>query len=196
MRKLTIVLTLGMFGIGTLGAQQMPTREQQIAAATLALPEAYRAAATVQSISADLKITELRRGTGPMVCSIIQPGAKSFPAYCLGRVYDACFYRQNQLQAELSRSGKPAGAAELKAALHKEIESGRIEPPTRPAVGFMMCGPARAFDWNTNTPSEQVKHWETIQIPNARARACRFPAAAPRMADRGSWPRALRARTS
>ncbi|HYB32471.1 MAG TPA: hypothetical protein VED45_03485 [Steroidobacteraceae bacterium] len=165
--------------------QQMPTEEQQIAAATLALPEAFRAEAGVQSISADLKITQLRKGTGSMVCSIIQPGAKNFLAYCQDRVYDAYFYRQSQLQAELSRNGKPPAGADLKAALQKEIESGRIEAPTRPAVGFMMGGPARAFDWNTNTPSREVKHWETIQIPNATGASLSLPNSRP--ANGGPW---------
>jgi hypothetical protein len=165
--------------------QQMPTKEQQIAAATLALPEAFRAEATVQSISADLKITELRKGTGSMVCSIIQPGAKNFLAYCLDRVYDSYFYRQSQLQDELRRKGKPAGGAELRAALQKEIESGRIKPPSRPAVGFMMGGPAKAFDWSTNTPSVAIKHWETIQIPNATGASLSLPNSRP--ANGGPW---------
>jgi hypothetical protein len=169
---------------GTAGLQ-MPTKQQQIAAATLALPEAFRAAATVQSISADLKITELRKGTGSMVCSIIQPGAKNFLAYCLDRVYDAYFYRQTQLQAELRRNGKRAGGAALKAALQREIESGRLEPPIRPTVGFMMGGPAKAFDWNTNTPSGEVKHWETIQIPNVTGASLSLPNSRP--ANGGPW---------
>ena len=165
--------------------QQMPTREQQIAAATLALPEAFRAEATVQSVSGDQKITELRKGTSSMVCSIIEPGSKNFLAYCLDRAVDAYFYQQTQLQHELKRGGKPEGGTEFKAALQKEIESGRIKPPTSPSVGFMMGGPAKAFDWNTNTPSAEIKRWETIQIPNATGASLSLPNSRP--ANRGPW---------
>jgi hypothetical protein len=165
--------------------QQMPTKEQQIAAATLALPEAFRAQATVQSISADLRITALRKGASSMVCSIIQPGTKNFLAYCIDRVYEAYFYRQNQLEAELGRNGKAPSSAEMKAALQKDFESGRLEPLTRPAVGFMMGGPAKAFDWNTNTPSGEIKHWETIQVPNATGASLSLPNSRP--ANGGPW---------
>ena len=120
-----------------------------------------------------------------MICSIIEPGAKRFLAYCEDRVYAAYFYRQSQLLAELRRDGKPPGAAELKAALQRDIQSGRLEAPTQPAVGFIMSGPARAFDWNTNTPSREVKHWETIQIPNATGASLSLPNSRP--ANGGPW---------
>jgi hypothetical protein len=185
MKKLTLVVALTTLGVANLAAQQMPTKEQQIAAATLALPEAFRAEATVQSISADLKITELHKGSSSMVCSIIEPGSKNFLVYCLDRDCDAYFYRQSQLQQELSRDGKPAGEAEFNAALQEEIKSGRIKPPTRPSVAFMMSGPAKAFDWNTNTPSGEIKHWEAIQIPNATGASLSLPNSRP--ANGGPW---------
>jgi hypothetical protein len=183
MQKLTIVLALGILGTANGVAQQLPTREQQIAAATLPLPEAFRAQAIVQSISADLKITELRKGTGPMVCSLIQPGTKGFLAYCLDRVYDAYFYRQSQLEAELGRNGKPADGAQVQAALRKEIDSGRVALPTRPAVSFMVS--ARTFDWKTSTPSGEVRHRETIQLPNATGASLSLPSS--RTASGGPW---------
>jgi hypothetical protein len=172
-------------GTANLAAQQMPTKEQQIAAATLALPEPFRALATVQSISADLKITTLRKGTSSMVCSIVEPGSKNFLAYCLDRVVDAYFYRQDQIQQELKRSGKPEDGAEFKAAVQKEIESGGIKPPTVPSVAFMMGGPASAFDWSTNTPSKGIKHWEAVQIPNATGASLSLPSSRPEKG--GPW---------
>jgi hypothetical protein len=183
--RLTIVLALTTLGVANLTGQQMPTSQQQIAAATLVLPEAFRAEAGVQSISADLKITELRKGANSMVCSMIQPGSETFLAYCVDRGYDAFLFRQTQLQHELSKNGKPADAAEFKAALQKEIESGRIKPPTRPTVGFVMRGPAKAFDWNTNTPSAEIKHWEIITVPNATGASLSLPSSKP--ADGGLW---------
>jgi hypothetical protein len=185
MTKLTIVLALTTIGVANLTGQQMPTKEQQIAGATLVLPEAFRAEATVQSISADLKITELRKGTNSMVCSIIQPGSETFLVHCFDRGYDAFFFRQTQLQHELSKNGKPGDEAEFKAALQREIESRRIKPPTSPAVGFAMRGPAKAFDWNTNTPSGEIKHWEMIMIPNATGASLSLPSSKP--ANGGPW---------
>jgi hypothetical protein len=185
MMKLSIVLAVTTLGVATLTGQQMPTPQQQIAAATLALPEAFRAGAAVQSISADLKITELRQGTNSMVCSIISPGSETFAAHCFDRDYDAFSFRHSQLQRELSKNGKPPDATEFKAAIRKEIESGRMKPPTHPAVGFQMRGPAKAFDWDTNTPSAEIKRWEMIMIPNATGASLSLPSSKP--ANGGPW---------
>ena len=183
--RVTTVLALTTLGVANLSGQQMPTREQQIAAATLVLPEAFRAGAAVQSISADAKITELRKGTSSMVCSIIQPGSEDFLVYCLDRGWDAFFSRESQLEHELSKNGKPADGAEFKAALQREIESGRVKAPAYPAVGFAMRGSAKAFDWNTHTPSGEIKHWEMIQIPNATGASLSLPSSKP--ANGGLW---------
>lgn len=186
--RLAIVSALWMLAVAHLTGQQapqMPTREQQIAAATLVLPEAFRAEATVRSISADAKTTELRKGANSMVCSIVQPGSESLLVYCLDRGYDAFFFRQDQLERELSKDGRPADSAALKAAMQKEIESGRVKPPAYPAVGFAMRGPAKAFDWNTSTPSAEIKHWEMIQIPNATGASLSLPNSKP--GNGGLW---------
>jgi len=182
--KLFTLLVVAAAGVANLAAQ-MPTREQQIAAATLPLPAAYRAGATIQSISDDLKVTELRKGTNSMVCSIIRPGSEFFYAHCFEKDYEAMSFRQAQLRRELGKDGKPATPAAVDAAFHKEIESGRIKVPVRPAVGFQMRGPAKAFDWNTNKPSAEIEHWEMVMIPNATGASLMLPNSKP--ADGGPW---------
>lgn len=181
MKKLTIVLALGIFGSANLVAQQVPSKEQQIAAATLPLAEGFRAAASVRSISADLKVITLRKGTGSMVCSIIEPEGKTYLAYCEDGIYAAYFYRQSQLQAELGKSGKPADVAQVKAAMQKEMESGRLTRPTRPAIGFMLR--SKTFNWNTNTPSADAEHWETIQVPDATGASLALPSSRVKMGE-------------
>lgn len=94
MTKLCILLAVTTLGVANLAAQQMPTTEQQIAAATLPLPEAYRAGATVESISTDLNATELRKGANSMVCSITRPGSENFHAACFEKGYAALLFRQ------------------------------------------------------------------------------------------------------
>ena len=185
MLKLLIVLAVTTLGVANLTAQHVPTTEQQIAAATLPLPEAYRAGATIQSISADLKITELRTGTNSMVCSVIRPGSETFFVHCFERAYDALSKRRAQLGQELRKNGKPADATAISAALQKEIESGRIKVPVSAAVGFQMRGPANAFDWNSNTPSKEITRWEMIMIPNATGASLSLPNSRPK--DGGPW---------
>jgi hypothetical protein len=182
--KLSTLLAVAAAAVANLAAQT-PTREQQIAAATLPLPAAYRAGATIQSISDDLKVTELRKGTNSMVCSIIRPGSEFFYAHCFEKGYEAMSLRQAQLRRELGKDGKPANQATVDAALQKEITSGRIKLPERPAVGFQMRGPAKAFDWNTNTPSAEIKHWEMVMIPNVTGASLMLPNSKP--ADGGPW---------
>ncbi len=177
--KFISLLTTIVLGAANVAAQQIPTKEQQIAAATLPLPEAYRAEAAVQSISADRKITELRKGTNSMVCSIVRPGSKIFYVRCFEKDYQPLISREFQLRQELDENGKPADMDTVGAALGKEIESGRIKVPVRPSVGFQMRGPATAFDWNTNAPSAGIDRWEMIMIPNATGVSLSLPSKRP-----------------
>lgn len=185
MLMLSIVLAVTALGVANLAGQEMPSMEQQIAAATLPLPEAFRAGAAVQRISANLEITELRKGSNSMICSIIQPGSETFAAHCFEREYDAFAFRHYQVQHELTKNGKALDQAEFRAAIKKEIESGRLKAPTRSTVGFQMRGPAKAFDWSTNTPSGEIKHWEMIMISNATGASLSLPNSKP--ANGGPW---------
>jgi hypothetical protein len=183
--KSLVFLAVATFCVANLAAQPMPTKEQQIAAATLPLPEAYRAGAAVQSISADRKTTELRKGTNSMVCSIDHRRSETFYAYCFEKDYVALSLRGAQLHDELGKDGKPADAAAVSEALKKEIESGRLKVPAHPAVGFQMRGPAKAFDWNTNTASGEIGRWEMVMIPNATGASLYLPNSRP--AKGGPW---------
>lgn len=176
---LNLLLVAAAIGVANLTAQQIPTKEQRIAAATLPLPEAYRAGAAVQSISADLKVTELRKGTNSMVCTIVPPGSETFAVHCFEKSFEALESRVAQLRQELGKNGKPADAATGRAALQKEIESGRVKLPTHTSVGFQMRGPAKAFDWNTNTAAAEIERWEMIMIPNATGASLNLPASKP-----------------
>src|SRR4051812_28007958 len=63
-------------------AEGQPTREQQIAAALLPLPEAYRATATVVVYDTSDKLITLRKGTGDIICEGDRPGNDFFTASC------------------------------------------------------------------------------------------------------------------
>jgi hypothetical protein len=107
-------------------------------------------------------------------------GLHAFPAWrgnvrCLEKSYDAVFERQIQLRRELGKDGKPADASTANAAVRKEIDAGRLKNPTRSAVGFQMRGPAKAFNWNTNTASAEIEKWEMIMVPNATGASLSLP---------------------
>ena len=183
-RPVIILAVAGALAVNST-AQNTPTKDQQIAAATLPLPEAYRAGATVQSVSADFKTTELRKGTTSMVCTIIRPGSENFFAHCFDQDYEALGRRAAELHQELVKEGKPADGAAVLAALKKETDAGKIKVPTHSAVGFQMRGPDKAFDWTTNTPSKEIKHWEMVMIPYATGASLALPNKRP--ADSGPW---------
>lgn len=48
-----------------------------------------------------------------------------------------------------------------------------------------MRGPAKAFDWNSNTPSAEIKRWEMVMIPYATGASLSLPTSRP--ADAGPW---------
>ncbi len=188
MMKLYIVLAVTALGVANLTGQQMPTKEQQIAAATLPLPEGVRAGASVQTIAEDGKVTELRKGTNSMVCSI-SPGSEEkaalFAVHCFEKEYNAMSQWLAQARRDLTKNGQPPDEATLMAAFRKDVASGRVKAPSQPSVGFQMRGPAKAFDWKTNTPTAEIRRWEMIMIPNVTGAQLNLPNSRPK--DRGLW---------
>jgi len=71
------------------------------------------------------------------------------------------------------------------AEFRKGVASGAIKAPSRPTIGFQMRGPAKAFDWDTNTPATQIARWEMIMIPNATGAELNLPNSKPK--DGGLW---------
>ena len=126
MRQVTrFLLTLGMVApiASRVTAQSAaPSNEAQIAAAVLALPEEFRASATVLSI-AQYPTTVLRQGTGPMICLADDPKEARFHVACYHKDLDPFMARGRELRA------RGVVADSINPIRNAEVSSGKIPMP-------------------------------------------------------------------
>lgn len=101
----------------------------QIAAAVSALPEEFRAAATVLGYAdANAKLASLRAGTGPFICLADDPKDERFHVACYHNSLEAFMARGRELRA----SGVQGPGVD--SVRFVEINSGRLIMPKQPAA--------------------------------------------------------------
>ena len=111
----------------------------QIASAISALPEEFRATATVLGYaSASSKLDELRRGTGPYICLADDPSDDRFHVACYHSSLEAFMARGRELRAQK--------VANVDSARYAEIEAGKLKMPSQPAALYSLTGKPEAFD--------------------------------------------------
>jgi hypothetical protein len=162
--------------LSCVSAEQQPTPEQQIAAALLPLPEAYRATATVVVYDVNDKLITLRKGSGDMVCEGDRPGNDSFTASCYHESAFRINARMRELRRELGLTTNGEDTVrKLTDAVNKEIREGKLSLPTRPSIGFRLAGPLKAFNWEKNEASREIERWEMIIVPNITGKDLSLP---------------------
>jgi hypothetical protein len=118
----------------------LPTPDQQVAAAVLALPEGMRAGATVLGYRTAGKLVTLRQGTNGMICLADDPSDDRFHVACYAASMDPFMARGRALRAE----GVPA--AQLDTVRFREVREGKLRVPTAPAALWSLSGPATSWD--------------------------------------------------
>ncbi len=148
---LTAVLATG-------AAAQTMSKDQQIAEAVKAAPEALRAGATVVSYDAKGDPVVLREGNNGIVCTPNRQ-TTSYSVNC----YGAALRAQRDFEAKERASGKDAKAqaADLKAAM----ASGQLKPPPTGTAMYMLMGQSEA----------SAKGMWVVLVPNMTAEATGLP---------------------
>lgn len=147
-----------------------PSVAAQVAAAVLALPEEFRADATVLSI-ASYPTTVLRQGTGPMICLADDPGQANFHVACYHKDLDPFMARGRELRA------KGTHADSVNPIRNAEVESGKLPMPRQGALWQLFAAPD-SMDWATNTP-RGVRALYVVYMPGATTESTGIPATAP-----------------
>ena len=120
-----------------------PDQQRAVAEAVAALPEEFRATASVrarQEGRADL--VELRRGDGPYICLTDDPTDDRFHVACYHASLDPFMARGRELRAE----GMTTGVDSVRFA---EVAAGRLAMPTQPAALYSLSGDSVSFDDST-----------------------------------------------
>jgi hypothetical protein len=138
------------------------TVEQQVAVAVLPLPADMRAGATVLGYGADGKLTELRKGTGGMTCLAPNRGVPRFHVACYHNSLEPFMARGRALRT----SGVTGDAVD--SARFREIKSGKLAMPRRPAALYSLTGDWTTLDVATLT-TKGARPLFVIYIPFATA---------------------------
>ena len=121
------------------------TSEQQVAAATLALPAELRPAATVLGYDAAGKLGQLRAGTNGMICLAPNPAVPRFQSACYHESLEPFMARGREL-----RAGGVTGD-KVDTVRFAEAKAGKLALPKGPAVLYQLFGAPGAYDVATNT---------------------------------------------
>ena len=121
------------------------TADQQVAAATLALPVELRANATVLGYDAGGKLGRLRAGTNGMICLAPNPASPRFQSACYHESLEPFMARGRELRAH-GVTGDQVDTVRF-----AEAKAGTLALPKGPAVLYQLFGAPGAYDPVTNT---------------------------------------------
>lgn len=123
---------------------QLPTADQQVAAAVLALPESMRGGATVLGYRAGGTLSELRKGGNGMTCLADDPESPAFHVACYHESLEPFMARGRALRAQGVKGGM------VDSTRFKEIKEGTLRMPSTPAALYSLSGAAGSWDPATN----------------------------------------------
>src|SRR6185503_1800272 len=163
MRALTMGLALAAVSIA--GAQQkpIPTADQQIAAAVMALPESFRADATVMGWTKQGgKLEVLRQGRNGMNCLAQFAVQKTFHVSCYHEGLEPFMLRGRQLREQGITVPEKVDSVR-----YKEVAEGKLKMPVSGAL-YQLYGSETSWDPATGKLSA-VTPLFVMYIPGATA---------------------------
>lgn len=131
--KTLSILSLSLF-VSACAFAQIPSPEDQIAAAVQAGPEEQRADATVLGYNAEGELIELRKGSNQLVCLADNPNKDGFNAACYHSSLADFMARGRALKAE----GK--SRQEVSDIREAEAKAGSLNMPEKPATLHVLYG--------------------------------------------------------
>ncbi|SMD38982.1 hypothetical protein SAMN04488029_3983 [Reichenbachiella faecimaris] len=125
------------------GFAQVPSAEDQIAAAVQAGPEEQRAEATVLGYNMGGQLVELRKGTNQLICLADDPNKAGFNAACYHSSLADFMARGRALKAE----GK--SRQEISDIREAEAKAGTLLMPKKPATLHVLYGKEAVYNTET-----------------------------------------------
>lgn len=148
---------------------QVPTGEEQIAAATLPLPDGMRSDAAVIGWNDSGERADLREGTNGMICIADEPGDERFRVVCYPQALHPLLSRSR----ELRRQGLEEEERDRR--LEEAVEAGEVILPRQPAVLHIVNGPSGSYDPDTGQLGDGASRIQIIFTPYQTAEAMGLP---------------------
>lgn len=148
---------------------QVPNDDEQIASATLPLPDEMRVDAAVIGWNDSGERIDLRRGTNGMICIADEPGDDRFRVECYAESLHPLLSRSRELREQGLEE------EERERRLEEAVNAGEIALPGQPAVLHMVDGPAGSYDPTTRQVSDDASRLQIIFTPYQTAAAMGLP---------------------
>ena len=143
----------------------LPSAEEQIAQATLPLPNDLRASATVLGYaSVDGALTSLRDGSGGMVCLANNPKQTRWHVACYHKSLEPFMARGRELRTQ-GVTGDQVDSVRF-----REAKSGKLRLPTEPALLYSLTGDRDAYDAATKS-APKARPLFVVYMPNATSQS-------------------------
>jgi len=149
-------------------AQNIPTKELQIATAVLASPEALREKATVYGYSEKGDFIVLRKGENEMVCLSDDPNQAGLNVSCYHKDLEPFMARGRDLKKE----GK--SFQEIFDIREQEVKSKKLFMPTQPTTLFVFSAKEEQFNRTTGEVKDGNLRY-VVYIPFATAESTGLP---------------------
>jgi hypothetical protein len=163
MMKYTVIAAALIAAAPAAAQRALPTVEQQVATAVVALPELMRANATVMGWrTAGGKLEVLRQGTNGMICLAQFAVEENFHVSCYHEGMDPFMARGRQL-----REQGITVPAKLDSIRYAEVRDGKIKMPTQAAL-YQVFGNKNSWDAVTGKLTD-TRSLFVVYIPGATA---------------------------
>jgi hypothetical protein len=146
----------------------IPDKENQIAAAVLAAPEDQRAGATVLGYDRNGKLVTLRPGSNNLICTADDPKQQGFGCACYHKDLEAFMARGRELREQ----GKSHG--EIFDIREQEAKAGTLKMPEQPTTLHLLEGADSKYDPATGKVAG-ANYRYVVYIPWATAESTGLP---------------------
>lgn len=148
----------GLYRASALGAAEVPTRDIQIVAATLAAPADLRDGAVVLGYNQQGELVKLREGKNELLCIANDPSKTSFTVTCYHRDLEPYMARGRELLAQ-KVTGQNRNEIRW-----KEIAEAKLAMPREPRTMYVLSG--TGFDSSSGNVTDPYLRW-VIYLPYA-----------------------------
>ena len=149
-------------------AQNIPSKEVQLASALLAAPEEDRAEATVKGYDQAGNFITLKKGTNKLICLTDNPNQEGFNAACYHKDLEIFMARGRELKAQ----GKDRG--QIFQMREEEAKAGKLKMPDHPSALHILSGSDGKYNATTGKV-ENVTLRYVVYIPWATAESTGLP---------------------
>jgi hypothetical protein len=157
---------------------QVPNRDQQIAAAVQAAPEDDRADCTVMGYDRDTVLVTLREGSNSLICLADDPRRSGFQVVCYHKDLEPFMSRGRSLRTE----GKTS--QEIFDIREQEAKAGTLMMPEQPTTLHLLEGKEGHFD-EASGEVKNANYRYVVYIPWATSESTGLPLKP--MVEGGPW---------